>query len=350
MDDCTSKLGQEVNRDDLIAIAFEDLAKGPLAPGHIYYVPLKGKPKLLLRAGESVFGSLVEVYAKRGKTDFFQLPFGNQEFQNFCFELIQDFRSRSSEEEKIKAQKQFSLRLSEIFITGEKKGSLLDLIHLYNRCFLNQDQIIAKELREGSLVIYHRSFRVAAFATSMAILFGYYDFDFLKEFYNCNLYLDYGLFTETFSYNILEALNKELKQGGEGVLYLEQSGGSENDLQRLRNHPQIAYEQLKNILGDEMKFPELLKIVLRHHENFNGTGFPKGIKIEEIFEIESLVNLADHLFSFSDFSFSEDDGVRLFQVLIQRFHRYVPEHLTACQRVIEKCLLFFPEEMKETGS
>ena len=46
----------------------------------------------------------------------------------------------------------------------------------------------------------------------------------------------------------------------------------------VRNHPQFAYDMLKEI--DYLQ--AALEIPLCHHEKWNGTGYPRGLKEEEI--------------------------------------------------------------------
>jgi putative nucleotidyltransferase with HDIG domain len=57
----------------------------------------------------------------------------------------------------------------------------------------------------------------------------------------------------------------------------------------VRNHPDVAYEMLKNISF----LSQSLDIPYCHHENWDGSGYPRGIKMEEI-------PLAARLFSVVD--------------------------------------------------
>jgi HD-GYP domain-containing protein (c-di-GMP phosphodiesterase class II) len=52
----------------------------------------------------------------------------------------------------------------------------------------------------------------------------------------------------------------------------------EDEWKKIRKHPELGYDLVSNF--DFMK--EAGKIVLHHHEFIDGTGYPKGLKGEEI--------------------------------------------------------------------
>ena len=58
----------------------------------------------------------------------------------------------------------------------------------------------------------------------------------------------------------------------------------------LRQHPQLGFDALKES-GDVA--PELLDVVLHHHEYLDGTGYPHGLKANEIPDLVRLVTIAD---------------------------------------------------------
>jgi putative nucleotidyltransferase with HDIG domain len=57
----------------------------------------------------------------------------------------------------------------------------------------------------------------------------------------------------------------------------------------IKNHPQIAFEILKPV-----RFPgQVSQIVLQHHERLNGSGYPLGLKGEEILLEARILGVAD---------------------------------------------------------
>lgn len=58
----------------------------------------------------------------------------------------------------------------------------------------------------------------------------------------------------------------------------------------LRQHPQFGFDALKETPDIA---PELLDVVIHHHEYLDGTGYPHGIKANEIPDLVRLVTIAD---------------------------------------------------------
>jgi len=57
----------------------------------------------------------------------------------------------------------------------------------------------------------------------------------------------------------------------------------------IKNHPQIGYDILKSI---EFPWP-VAQIVLQHHERMDGSGYPQGLKNDEILIEARIIGVAD---------------------------------------------------------
>ncbi|MBN8986593.1 MAG: phosphohydrolase, partial [Rhizobiales bacterium] len=58
----------------------------------------------------------------------------------------------------------------------------------------------------------------------------------------------------------------------------------------MRRHPRLGYEAL----ADEGSFPpEMLDVVLHHHEFLDGTGYPHGLTADRISDIVRLTTIVD---------------------------------------------------------
>ena len=57
----------------------------------------------------------------------------------------------------------------------------------------------------------------------------------------------------------------------------------------VKKHPEIGY----HILSSVIEFSEIAKYVLEHHERWDGTGYPKGLKGEEISQFGRIIAVAD---------------------------------------------------------
>lgn len=64
---------------------------------------------------------------------------------------------------------------------------------------------------------------------------------------------------------------------------------SKNEFSLIQSHPQIGYEILKSL-----SFPyPIAQIILQHHERWNGSGYPQGLKGEEIMLEARIIAVAD---------------------------------------------------------
>lgn len=64
---------------------------------------------------------------------------------------------------------------------------------------------------------------------------------------------------------------------------------SETEFGIIKSHPQVGYDILK---GVEFDWP-IAEMVLQHHERIDGTGYPEGLKGEEILLEARIIGVAD---------------------------------------------------------
>jgi len=64
---------------------------------------------------------------------------------------------------------------------------------------------------------------------------------------------------------------------------------SELEFSLIKEHPQIGYDILKSI---DFSYP-VAEIVLQHHERLNGSGYPQGLKSENILLEAKIIGVAD---------------------------------------------------------
>ena len=64
---------------------------------------------------------------------------------------------------------------------------------------------------------------------------------------------------------------------------------TDEEFEEIKKHPVLGYEIVK-----DMDLPEKIKeAVLMHHEKINGTGYPSGLKGEEISNYAKIVSICD---------------------------------------------------------
>lgn len=112
------------------------------------------------------------------------------------------------------------------------------------------------------------------------------------------------------------------------------------ELEAVRLHPQYGYE----ILGD-IEFPwPIAQIIVQHHERVDGSGYPKGLKGDEIMLEARIVGVADVLEAMTAArphrpAYSVE--VALAEIKAGRGTSYDPAVVDSCVRVMEKANLDF---------
>ncbi len=112
------------------------------------------------------------------------------------------------------------------------------------------------------------------------------------------------------------------------------------ELESVRRHPQSGYE----ILG-EIEFPwPIAQIIVQHHERMDGSGYPKGLKGEEILLEARIVGVADVVEAMTAARPHRPAcGIdsALAEIKSKRGKLYDPAVVDSCVRVLEKAGLDF---------
>lgn len=66
---------------------------------------------------------------------------------------------------------------------------------------------------------------------------------------------------------------------------------TEDEFNEIKRHPKLGYDMAKKI--EEIPSKESLNIILNHHEKFDGTGYPRGLRGNQISEMDVICSLAD---------------------------------------------------------
>jgi HD-GYP domain-containing protein (c-di-GMP phosphodiesterase class II) len=101
------------------------------------------------------------------------------------------------------------------------------------------------------------------------------------------------------AYNLNTDDIKELSAAGElhdigkiaidEVILNKPSGLTEAEWSKIKHHPEIGFR----ILGATSEFHKIAEYVLEHHEKWDGTGYPKGLKGDEITWKARVISVAD---------------------------------------------------------
>jgi PAS domain S-box-containing protein/putative nucleotidyltransferase with HDIG domain len=107
---------------------------------------------------------------------------------------------------------------------------------------------------------------------------------------------------------------------------------SEYEFRLIQNHPQIGYEILRTI---EFPWP-IAEIVLQHHERMNGSGYPNGLRGEDISLIARILAVADvveAMVSHRPYRSALTLGEAIHEITKNRGSLYDPDAVDACKRL-----------------
>ncbi len=107
---------------------------------------------------------------------------------------------------------------------------------------------------------------------------------------------------------------------------------SEYEYRLIQNHPQIGYEILRTI---EFPWP-IAEIVLQHHERMNGSGYPNGLRGDDISLIARILAVADvveAMVSHRPYRSALTLGEAIHEITKNRGTLYDPDAVDACKRL-----------------
>jgi len=75
------------------------------------------------------------------------------------------------------------------------------------------------------------------------------------------------------------------------IVILEKPGPlDEGEMAVMRQHPELGFSALQSLKG---LAPEILDVVLHHHEYLNGSGYPHGLRADDLSDLVRIMTIAD---------------------------------------------------------
>jgi len=106
----------------------------------------------------------------------------------------------------------------------------------------------------------------------------------------------------------------------------------EAEMQLVREHARVGCEILK-----EVKFPwPIAQIILQHHERIDGSGYPEGLRGDEILpgaKILAVADVVDAMISHGHYREKSDVEQAMAEIIRDRDTLYAPEVVDACVRL-----------------
>lgn len=116
-----------------------------------------------------------------------------------------------------------------------------------------------------------------------------------------------------------------------------EDGDSKADIEvKMMQHPALGVQALEN---DETEVPSEVKmIIMQHHENWDGSGFPKGLRGQHIYDlarIVSIANMFDELVIKGQGTLVERQKVAVAKLDEELFARFDPQKLEKILKILK---------------
>jgi len=234
-----------------------------------------------MRLARPVYGLKGQMLLNRGVelTTSYILGLRSHNILAVTIESILDLDERDAEnilEESVRAQAMASIETWVQNNKGQKRiSTVMDSVNSI------VDEILSGKVPSGGLAeisttdiyTFAHSIDVCAFSVYMGLNYGYKKKALLKLGIGSILH-DLGKTKVS-----LEILNKPDKL-------------TDCEMEEIKNHPVFGYNMLIDDMSDQL-CDASLDIVLSHHERFNGSGYPRGIKGDAIGDMTTICALAD---------------------------------------------------------
>ena len=117
---------------------------------------------------------------------------------------------------------------------------------------------------------------------------------------------------------------------------------SDIEFMLIKQHPQAGYDILKDV-----KFPwPIAEVILQHHERMDGSGYPQGLKSEQILLESKIMAVADVVEAMSSHRpYRPGFGIEaaLDEIILGRGTRYDPQVVDACVALLQEKKYVIPD-------
>ena len=116
----------------------------------------------------------------------------------------------------------------------------------------------------------------------------------------------------------------------------------------IRTHPEVGYEIMKNI---ELPW-RLADMILQHHERMDGSGYPRGLKGDQIMleaRVLAVADVVEAMSSHRPYRASLGVEAALEEIETNKGRLYDPQVVDACLRLFRKKDFSFPDHGRGFG-
>lgn len=334
------------NKDELEIIGFKQLIEQKIAPGHLLYFPANSERAfLMLRAGEFVDQTWIDKYREKGLSTFYSYNIVNNDIVQKGMSLFTKLENAKLEEEHFYARNQILAWFHDYYWLSGKNSSILDLTLTCYKCFSKLDEKIVNSFKDTSILLYNRAHQIASLSTILALVFGYMDFNFLRDIYHASFLLDYGLMENKFTYNVSKACEQECINPHTGKNFLLNRVKDGPEYQTFFNHCELGYLKAIRDCKDIANSLDVFGLIRRHHEMADGQGFPYKLHSGVLAEWELIPIFLDHAVPYVSQEYERNDGGRLLQRFTEELLKKENVKFLPTFRLVQKIKLFFETEI-----
>lgn len=281
----------------------EDLEKSLFALGDFFVERSSHSSLKLHKAGDLLDARQLEKIKKAKHSRFRFVPLTHSDFIEEGISLWEKFKVSKDEEERKNLRLEILRWFSSVYWSGERKGSLLDLIHVHEKVFWRFEKPFVEKYWNCSTMLFKRSALLSSLVTPLALACGYLDFKYLSDVCHASFLVDCSFEQANFSYLISQTFEEDRQKSEESRIKL-----LDQEKNLYLSHPQLSYEKASVECAKYLNDKTVLGLILRHHEKTTGEGWPKHLAEGEFSDIENLLISLNQILPYDDRDYTENDG------------------------------------------
>ncbi len=144
-----------------------------------------------------------------------------------------------------------------------------------------------------------------------------------------------------YSHNVILqniALGALLHDIGKRKVYEDENATPTETESRMKEHPTYGLRILESMEKENQKIPdEVKKIVVQHHEHADGSGFPKKLRGNAIYDLSRVViiaNMFDKLVGDAEGPLSQRQKEALTKMDQLHYHKFDPDKFEKCMKIL----------------
>ena len=320
--------GITFKNEDLVETPLEDLRVHSISRSHLFHIFPNGRRcVLLLRAGEMIKKDFLKKYTEKGIQAFSSLNISKEEDIDKYKSLWNELKRAKSQKAQLEIKEKIIVLFFKENLIASEKSILSFVISCFEEFYQLPEDVILK-YQDVSYLLFTRGLLLSSFAVLTAFAYEICDFKFVKDFYNINLFMDFGL-VESGSFNFMMSMacEAERKEPGSGLKLLKSKNRPVTEWEEFKEHPMRSFSFV-DAYKEYFYHKEIIEFIKYHHEKSDGSGFPGAYFYSGLSQTEVLMSFCDNLIPFEEHIFNTGDG-----------HKFLTAYFDSIEKEKEKGIL-----------